>query len=147
MKSVKRVFLNIWKDVKRYRSGVLALAVYCTVTHIFFHTICPVALVSGFPCPGCGMTRAFSQIITLHFVDAVNMHACIVLWVPLIIWMAVRRWAFEKPGFPVRPLVGVMIITVVYYVWRMVTIYPYRLPMVFREKNLINIVLRAFSGR
>ncbi len=140
---LKMVFINIKKDVKDHGLAIVLLAVYCAVMHILFETICPVAAVTGFPCPGCGITRAFSLLFTLHFAEAFRMHACIVLWVPLIIWMLVRRWVFGKKGFPVVPLIVVTAITLGYYVFRMVTVYPGEVPMIFREKNLINMVMRA----
>ena len=74
------------------------------------------------------------------------MHACIVIWVPLILWMLVRRWAFDKKGFPVVPLIVAAVITLGYYVWRMIAFYPDTVPMVFRGKNLINMVIRAGGG-
>ena len=143
MSRFRKFFLNMAKDIKGHFVALIALAAYFAVTHLIFGTICPIASVSGFPCPGCGLTRAFALLFTGHFVEAINMHACILLWVPLIIWMGLRRWLFEKKDFPVLPVVAVVLITLGYYVWRMVTLYPYQTPLVFREKNLFNMVIRA----
>ena len=38
-------------------------------------TVCPFNHMTGLPCPGCGLTRAFVSIAHGHLVDAVRWHA------------------------------------------------------------------------
>ena len=40
---------------------------------------------AGVPCPGCGMTRAWMQVLRLNFAGAFDMHA--MFWaVPILYW-------------------------------------------------------------
>lgn len=58
-------------------------------------TVCPFALCTGMACPGCGMTRAFSQIVRGNFGEAMAYHPL----APLIglqllfawVWFGLRR--------------------------------------------------------
>jgi len=38
-------------------------------------TVCPFNHMTGLPCPGCGLTRAFVSMAHGHLVDAVRWHA------------------------------------------------------------------------
>ena len=38
--------------------------------NLLFHKICLISIITGFPCPGCGMTRAFVNLLTFHFKKA-----------------------------------------------------------------------------
>ena len=65
-------------------------------------TICPFALCTGMACPGCGMTRAASNLIRGNMTTAVAYHPLI----PLIAAMAVGGWLWyqlRRSGW-VRPL-------------------------------------------
>lgn len=53
-------------------------------------TFCPFALMTGIACPGCGMTRAASNLIRGDLGAAIGYHPLI----PLITVLAVGGWAW-----------------------------------------------------
>lgn len=53
---------------------------FLNVTHIG----CPIRFLTGVSCMGCGMSRALSAVIRLHFQEAVHYHP-LVFFVPFII--------------------------------------------------------------
>jgi hypothetical protein len=53
-------------------------------------TICPIALLTGVPCPGCGMTRAASALLRGDLTLALDYHPLI----PLIAVLTVGGWAW-----------------------------------------------------
>lgn len=63
-----------------------------------FHPKCPVFLVSGLHCPGCGSQRAFAAMIHGAFIEAASYNLLFVLMLPFIAWSAfVFSWnAFSK---------------------------------------------------
>ncbi len=54
-------------------------------------TICPIALVTGVACPGCGMTRAASALIRGDLPLALTYHPLI----PLIAVLAIVGWSWS----------------------------------------------------
>ena len=55
--------------------------------HYNTHTICVFKLITGYECPGCGMTRAFSELFQFHFKEALELNPRIVIVAPLLIYI------------------------------------------------------------
>ena len=47
---------------------------------------CPIKLLVGFPCPGCGVTRATFSVLHLDFAAAFQHHPLVWLITPLVLW-------------------------------------------------------------
>lgn len=47
--------------------------------------LCPFALVTRHPCPGCGLTRATLAALHGHFADALHIHPLVLVLGPLVI--------------------------------------------------------------
>lgn len=64
---------------------------------ILFYSIagCPIRLLTGVSCPGCGMTRAWLRVLSLDFPGAFRFHP---LWpVPLIVIVLYLRLYKKNP--------------------------------------------------
>ena len=61
------------------------------LAELVFHRFCPVVIMSGFPCPGCGLTRALFNLITLHPIKALEYNPSYPLWVALLVAFVIRR--------------------------------------------------------
>mgnify|MGYP003048661398 CR=1 FL=1 len=49
---------NFLSDLYHNRIAILCIIIYMSVTQYLFHSVCPIAILFGFPCPACGLTRA-----------------------------------------------------------------------------------------
>jgi Protein of unknown function (DUF2752) len=80
----------------RYQRGLALLAVATVVgLAVTNHFVCPFAAVTGFPCPGCGMTRALLALVRGDWREAWRQHPVSFLVPPLVITLcgfAFRRW-------------------------------------------------------
>ena len=60
---------NFLSDLYHNRIAILCIIIYMSVTQYLFHSVCPIAILFGFPCPACGLTRAGISFLTAHFSD------------------------------------------------------------------------------
>jgi Protein of unknown function (DUF2752) len=64
--------------------------------------VCPFAIVTGHPCPGCGLTRATFALLQGHLTEALHLHPLSVVVSPLfagmfaynaLVYIREGRWA------------------------------------------------------
>lgn len=80
-----------WKD-KLLTCGILLI---CVTVFWIFQIPCFFNALFGIPCPGCGMTRAFVNVIKLDFVGAFEMHA--MFWsMPILLGYYLKDWHLFK---------------------------------------------------
>ena len=46
------------QDLWNIRIAILVFAIYFIIGRKFLYSLCPMVIMTGFPCPGCGLTRA-----------------------------------------------------------------------------------------
>ena len=88
---------------------------------------CPLYQTIGIPCPGCGATRAFKLFLCGDIVGAFCMHP--LFWVPAIFIFK----HFQKK----RYLVAVLILFIIVYLVRMMTMFPHTPPMNYNYNSII----------
>ena len=132
---------RILTDLRQNALPIIILAVLWTAAQFFFHHFCPVVILCGFPCPGCGLTRAFVRLFTLHPVQAFHSNPSCFLWVILITAYIIRRYVQGKGLEVLRiPLAIVCILTIGIYIYRITHCFPGEPPMVYVHGNLISRV-------
>ena len=67
MKACLKTLLDF---IKKYYIFILVFSAYILITYLIEIPNCPVKLLTGYPCPGCGMTRAGFSIFKLDFKSA-----------------------------------------------------------------------------
>ncbi|WP_207662140.1 DUF2752 domain-containing protein [Clostridium sp. AM58-1XD] len=67
---------------------LLILAAYVAVTSLTIG--CPIRYVTGIPCPGCGMTRAFLSLLSGHVREAFSYHP--LFWAVPVLFYGVYRY-------------------------------------------------------
>ena len=87
---------NFLSDLYHNRIAILCIIIYMSVTQYLFHSVCPIAILFGFPCPACGLTRAGSSFLTAHFSTAFQMNPCIFLLIPYFLYLWFYKYIFEK---------------------------------------------------
>ena len=64
---------------------ILTGLLYFVITSILGYGIpCPIRLITGLQCPGCGVSRMLSSIIKLNFTDAFDYHPVLFTSLPFL---------------------------------------------------------------
>lgn len=141
--------LSAWKQLTKelfhYRFFLLSAFVYLLITQLIFHKLCPIAIITGFPCPGCGITRALLLLLTGHPIAAWNMNPCIYLWILFFLLFFFARYMKKDRKMQNILIIITGIITIVVYIIRMFLYFPNTVPYVYYEHSLLHTIT-AFFG-
>ena len=129
--------MRIIKDLRDNRAPIIAIAILWGLAEIIFHRFCPVVIMTGFTCPGCGLTRALFNLITLHPIKALEYNLSYPLWAALAVVFFIRRYVQGGSTTVLRyPVMAVCLITIGIYIWRMTHVFPGKEPMVYFHGNV-----------
>ena len=140
---IKKVRQEIMKDARfcvRVILWVAAIAAaHRAVLGRFLYSLCPMVLITGYPCPACGMTRAGVLMLTGHFADAWNLQPFIYVLGVFLLAAAVWRYLLLKSSVNWMKwcLIVMMSSMIVYSIYRKVRYFPETPPMTYYQYNLI----------
>lgn len=77
----KEIKERIQKDLKQYKKAVILTGMILGTMQILFQTVCPMRILFGIPCPGCGLTHAGWYVITFQWKKAWQWNPTIFLWI------------------------------------------------------------------
>ena len=130
-------------DIRNFYPAVIVFVIYNLVVRNIFHAYCPFLITTGFPCPGCGMTRAAFYLLTGRFNRGMSLNPAAPFWIAFIVCFFVERYVRGRtPKYMKILLAVVVLITVGIYLYRMVHFFPSSPPLVFYRNNLISRTLR-----
>ena len=127
----------IWKDINSAKWAVAVIIAYFVILKRFFYSMCPLVVFTGFPCPGCGLTRAGMAVLSFDFAGAFQMHPFIYPLMGLFLMFLVNRYLLRKKKMPVLRvcLTVTLAAMIVFYAWRMYRYFPGEPPMSYYGGN------------
>ncbi|MCI9619699.1 MAG: DUF2752 domain-containing protein [Dorea sp.] len=142
---MRRALKLLWKDIKDIKWAIIIIIAYFALGRYFLYSLCPMVMVTGLPCPGCGLTRAGFALLRLDLAGAYRIHPFIY---PIAGYIAVFGWnryiMGRRMGKKLKAgLTVLMVLVILFYGWRMWMYFPGEPPMSYYERNL----LRFLSGR
>ena len=138
------------KKTRGYLVTAAAAAVFMLPILFGVYT-CPIQAITGFPCPGCGMTRAALALLQLDFARAFAMHPGVYVLIGwCLVWLV--SYGLNRAGHTnsLYKSHGMLIILAValagIYVVRMVLYFPHTAPMVYNTDSLLYKLYQAVFG-
>ena len=136
---MEAIMRRVGQDIKDLWPAVLALSVYTILVNAVFHAFCPMLLITGIPCPGCGMSRALLLLLTGHPAESVKMHPLAPLVLVLLIYIGWNRYIIGRKSKMVPLFTGIgMVLLVICYLIRMYYLFPENQPLFYMEDNLFS---------
>ena len=68
-KNVGVILKRIGRDIRQYKWAGAAFLIYYIVVKAVFHAFCPLLILTGLPCPGCGTVRKGVAAESMRFFD------------------------------------------------------------------------------
>ena len=87
----KEIKERIQKDLKQYKKAVILTGMILGTMQLLFQTVCPMRILFGIPCPGCGLTHAGWYVITFQWKKAWQWNPTIFLWI-----FCMGSWCFFR---------------------------------------------------
>lgn len=150
---MKEIVSRIRRDLKNVCIAAIAIICYTVLINLIFHAFCPMVIITGFPCPGCGMTRAVFYLLTGRVGQSIQMHPMGIPIVCIGFYFLWNRYIIGKRAKGMKGLViAALILLMACYIWRMCIFFPDREPYVYAHENVLagmfpfyETVLRNFN--
>lgn len=137
---------RLTRDIKAFYPAVIVFGIYNLVVRKIFHAYCPFLILTGFPCAGCGMTRAIFFILTGRFKRGMALNPAAPMWILFLAWFFIERYFRGRtPKYTKVVLAVVVLVTVGIYVYRMVNFFPGSPPLVFYRNNIISRLMKRYK--
>lgn len=141
---MKKVILNLITFISKYNIPLCLFGIYVFLTHTLEIQNCIVKWLIGFPCPGCGMTRAVFALMRFDFAQAFSYNP-LVFFLPLILigiafqHLRIVQKILNSKWFSL----GLVFLVIIVYILRFIYIYP-NPPMDYSEHNLLSFFISLF---
>ena len=131
VKRIKKDFQNFWM-------AAVAIGIYMSLVNVIFRAFCPMVIVTGLPCPGCGMTRSVIYLLTGHVSESIHIHPMGIVVVCLFLYFAWNRYIIGRNPKGMMVIIAIALVALIaFYIWRMYLYFPDRVPYVYKEGNLL----------
>lgn len=134
----KEIVKRIAKDIKGGTATAAAFLVYYLAVHLIFRAFCPLLILTGLPCPGCGLTRAALSLLKGQAARAAYHNPSIFLLLIFILYCSYFRYIKGTPVRGIRAALGILVFGMLaVYGIRMYLYFPGQAPYVYQGDNLL----------
>ena len=107
---------------------------YFNPTEVHFFPVCPLYVLTGFACPGCGLTRGYHALFNGDISNALHFNVLIPVWTVIFgyVFVSLLLLAVRGKGLPMWPtepkfLGTFMVVLLAFGVLRNIPAYPFSL--------------------
>jgi hypothetical protein len=127
-------------------TGILLCGIYLCVMKFLFGVTCLFRLVTGLPCPGCGMTRAGFLCIQGRFMESLQMNAFFLLGAFFLFFGIILKKTLKKGSIFVNVYaIMVLALLLTYYGYRMMRYFPETEPLTYWGDSLFAKIYRLIN--
>ncbi|MDO4460570.1 MAG: DUF2752 domain-containing protein [Clostridia bacterium] len=101
--------------MNKYREELKFIPAFVLIVGIIWFTGCPVKLLTGISCAGCGMTRAWISLLRLDFTEAFHYHPFFAAPAIFVVSYILKKNGHEKK-FRISCIVIVILLLVVWVI-------------------------------
>lgn len=136
---MREIVSRIYKDIKEYGWAAIIFVVYYVIVHLMNTAFCPLLQITGLPCAGCGLTRAFLFMVRGELARAFYIHPMAFLILAFLLYCGFFRYIKGSRIRGFQPLFILLVSTVlIFYIIRMIMYFPDRVPYVYSADNVFS---------
>ncbi len=111
---------------------VIALVIYFFIYKLTGFAIqCPIHYITGYYCPGCGITRLLFSLIKLDFYQAFRFNPLVFILIILYIIYFVIKYLFKvNIKIPNKVMYSLIVILLIYGILRNIPMFSYLKPTI-----------------
>lgn len=144
---MKEVLKRIGKDIKAYGGIVGILLGLWLIGTLCFGSACITVLLTGLPCPGCGIGHAFFSILMGDIYQAHIYNPSVWLWLAFGVSFFLYKYVFGKKMRYMGWILSVIaILSVAIYLYRMINLFPSEPPLTYYEGNLFQKMFPQYEA-
>lgn len=141
----KKVIGRLIKDIREFGLAGVLLVVCMAAFVRLSGAFCPIVLFTGFPCPGCGITRAAVLLLTGRWPQAWRMNPVIFPIIIAILYFGINRYFLGRKARGMKWIVvGIAVLLVIVYILRMGQYFPGREPYSYHSGNVLEKVVPGY---
>lgn len=143
---MNEIINRIRKDLKEFVWAGIVFVVYYLIVHTIYDAFCPLLVVTGIPCAGCGLTRAALYLLQGRLPQAAYINPSIFLIILFLLYCGYFRYikGSKIKGFHV--VLAILIICMLgIYICRMYLYFPERVPYVYHSNNVLAGKIPGYS--
>lgn len=138
MKKAKEIINRVQRDLGGFFLVLGFSLIYYLIIHGIFGAFCPLLLITGFPCAGCGLTRAALFLLQGQALRAFRINPSIFLVIAFLLYCGYFRYIKGRPVKGMNMTLGILVAgMLVIYGYRMYLYFPDRAPYVYWSGNLL----------
>ncbi len=143
---MKKISERICQDIKNLWPAALAVVCCIILMNVIFHAFCPMVVLTGLPCPGCGMTRSLFLLLTGRVRQSIWMHPMGVPTACLFFYYLWNRYICGKRAKGMKFLIiAAILLLIVLYCVRMYLYFPDRVPYVYMKDNIFAKIIPFYE--
>lgn len=136
---INDIGVRVGKDIRDYWGAAAALLVYTVLLDHIFDAFCPMVIIFGLPCPGCGLTRSVLYLASGQIYRSIWINPMGIPIVGILIYFFWNRYIIGRKAKWIVPLIIIAIVLlVILYIWRMYAFFPDRVPYVYTPDNVLS---------
>ena len=146
MQSGTKQSKNKKQSLKIIIRNTVIITVFLIVFQVLAGTLCFFQATMGMPCPGCGMTRAYTCLFELDIKGALYYHP-LFWYIPIIVFAVLYKYIrYNKQSvmwFNIFTILSLFLFVGVYIV-RMILYFPHTEPLVMNPNSIVQRMILFF---
>lgn len=128
---------------------IAVVAAVMAVSYVLTGAICWPQAVVGFPCPGCGSTRAVFLMLSGQIIEAHVYQPLILISLATLVYAGLKIFVFQKSPVSKTETAALVVVAVLFtlvYIVRLAFLFPHTPPMTINEDALLRQLFNFIAG-